>query len=292
MTYLLPLLFSLLSPLLLTAAVIYTINRLRARGERRSPLTEKLHYGPGEQLRKRLEQVDETVGETLTMMVLVGPLMLCSWALSQVDWAKAKFGINGWIFTIVFVLVPVWTMRRLVQQSAKRRRLREGLAAELMTAQLLMPLASKGCQVLHDIPAGGFNLDHVVIGTHAVYMVETKSRTKPGKGQRSAHVGYDGKRLHFPDHSTSKPLDQARHEARWLVKYLRAALGESVPVFPVVALPGWYVEQQRGAYEADVIVANPKMHSVFTDSRHCTPIGDSLRTRIAHALVQCYPATD
>lgn len=292
MTYLFPLLLSLLLPLLLTAAVVFVLKLLRERGDRRSPLTEKLHYGPGEQLRKRLEKVDETISEALTIMVLVGPLMLCSWALSQVDWTKASFGINGWIFAIVFVIVLAWTMRKLVQQSGERRRLREGLAAELMTAQLLMPLASKGCQVLHDIPTGGFNLDHVVIGTHAVYMVETKSRMKPGKGKQNAHVGYDGKRLNFPDHATSKPLEQARYEARWLTKYLREALGESVPVFPVVALPGWYVDLQRGARDGDVTVVNPKMHSVFTDSRRGAPLGDSLRQQIVHALVQCYPAVD
>lgn len=292
MTYLVPLLLSVLIPLFLVAAILFVLKQLRERDERRSPLTEKLHYGPGEQLRRNLEKVDEAISEALTLTILVGPLVLCSWALQQIDWAKARFGINGWILAIFFVAVLAWTVRKLVQQFAKRRRLRAGLAAELMTAQLLMPLASKGCQVLHDIPADGFNLDHVVIGTHAVYMVETKSRMKPGTGQRSARVSYDGKRLHFPDHATSQPLDQARHEARWLAKYLHEAVGESVRVFPVVALPGWYVDQQRGAHEADVIVLNPKMHFGFTDSRHGALIGDSLRRRVVHALVQRYPATE
>lgn len=292
MTYLLPLLLSALIPLFLVAAILFVLKRLRERDGRRSPLTEKLHYGPGEQLRRSLEKVDEAISEALLLMVLVGPLMLCSWALPQVDWTKARFGINGWILAIFFVVVLVWTVRKLVRQFAERRRLRAGLDAELMTAQLLVPLASKGCQVLHDIPADGFNLDHVVIGTHAVYMVETKSRMKPGTGQRNAHVGYDGKRLHFPDHVTHRPLDQARHEARWLTKYLHEAVGESVRVLPVVALPGWYVDQRPGSHEADVIVLNPKMHFGFTDSRHGAPIGDSLRKRIAHALVQRYPAAD
>ncbi len=241
-------------------------------------------------MRRELDQTSEGIDEAFMTLLFLGPFLLCAWALPQLDWSKVRFGIGEWILTTFFVGMTIWTIRKLMHSFAKRQRVREGLDAELMTAQLLIPLASKGCQVFHDIPADGFNLDHVVIGTHAVYMVETKSRKKAGKGKQSANVEYDGKMLRFPDHVTSKPLEQARHQARWLANFLHGAAGEAVPVVPVVALPGWFVNSGRDAQRSDVIVLNPKMHGPFIDKRNGAPLNDSLRTRIAYALMQRYPA--
>jgi len=127
---------------------------------------------------------------------------------------------------------------------------------------------------------------------YAVFTVETKSRKKSGKGKQSAQVGCDGKTLHFPDHVSKKSLVQARHEARWLADYLRQAAGEAMPVVPVVALSGWFVNYSRDAHRADVVVLNPKMHSAFMERRGSTLLSESLRTRISYALTQRYPAPD
>ncbi len=286
---LIPLLFSLL-PLLLVLGIVLSVRYWRNSDGRRSPLTDKLLHGPGEQLRRKLEQNGDDLDTTLQFLILVGPLLISTWALSRLDWSKVKVGIGESVGILVLLIVLIWTIHKTVRLMTERRNLRDGLEAELMTAQLLQPLASKGCHVFHDIPADGFNLDHVVIGLHAVYMVETKSRRKPGKGKQSANVEYDGKALRFPDHVTSKPVDQARHEARWLAEFLHGAAGENVPVIPVVALPGWYVNFGRNAHLSDVIVLNPKMHGAFTAKRGGASLSDSLRNRIAYALMQRYPA--
>lgn len=283
-------LLAVILPILITLAVLLLIRFWQNRDERRSPLTGKLHHGPGEQLRHELEKTGDSLSETIMSLAFIGPLLLCAWALQRLDWKKVTFGPGEWILSIFFLGMLAWSIRKITQLLAKRRRLRQGLDAELMTAQLLIPLTAKGCQIFHDIPADGFNLDHVVIGQHAVYMIETKSRRKSGKGKQSANVEYDGKALRFPDHVTSKPVEQARHEARWLADFLRGAAGENVPVVPVVALPGWYVNLGRNAHLSDVLVLNPKMHSAFTARRNSAPLSESLRNRVAYALMQRYPA--
>ncbi len=288
--YMLIPLLSISLPMLTAVAVVFLIRSYRRRDGRRSPLTDKLHYGPGEQLRRELKKSSDGIDEALMAISFIGPFLICAWALPKLDWSMIRFGLAEWILSIFFVGMLAWAIQKIARLSAKRQRLREGLDAELMTAQLLIPLASKGCQVFHDIPADGFNLDHVVIGPHAVYMIETKSRKKSGKGKQSANVEYDGKALRFPDHVTSKPVDQARHEARWLAEFLRGAAGENVPVVPVVALPGWYVNSSPNAHQSDVIVLNPKMHGAFTARRNGAPLSESLRNRIAYALMQRYPA--
>ena len=290
MIYALIPLISVLLPIFSVAAILFGIRFLQARDGRRSPLTDKLHHGPGEQLRLELDKCNEGIDDEVRALSFIGPFFICAWALPQLDWSKVKFGIGEWILSLFFLGFLVWAIRKIMRSLAKRRRLREGLAAELMTAQLLIPLASKGCQVFHDIPADGFNLDHVVIGPHAVYLIETKSRKKAGKGKQSANVEYDGRALRFPDHVSSKPIDQARHEARWLAEFLRGAAGEKVPVVPVVALPGWYVNSTRDAHLSDVVVLNPKMHNTFTTRRGAALLSVSLRNRVAYALMQRYPA--
>jgi hypothetical protein len=288
---LLPLLASLLPMALVLAVLLLARHRERRQG-RRSPLSDKLWNGPGQQLRRDLAKSDESLDTILLISVFSGPLLLATWALSRMDWSAFRFGIAEYVYVIAFVGVMLWAARKSVRLRAQRLRLREGLKAELMTAQLLMPLAGKGCQVFHDIAADNFNLDHVVIGPYAVFMVETKSRKKPGKGRQSAQVGYDGKTLHFPDHASAKAVEQARYQARWLADFLRQAAGEPTPVVPVVALPGWYVNYSRDAHKADVRVVNPKMHSVFMEKRGTVPLSESLRIRISYALTQRYPIPD
>lgn len=291
MNALLPLLASLLPMVLIVVVLLLARHRERRQG-RRSPLSEKLWNGPGQQLRHELAKSDESLDTVLLLSVFSGPLLLATWALSRMDWSTVGFGFGEWVYVTAFAIVMLWAMREALRLRAKRLRLREGLKAELMTAQLPLPLAGKGCQVFHDIPADNFNHDHVVIGPYAVFMVETKSRKKSGKGKQSAQMGYDGKTLHSPDHASKKPVEQARHEARWLADFLRQAAGEATPVVPVVALPGWFVNYSRDAHRSDVVVLNPKMHSAFMEKRGGAPLSESLRTRISYARTQRYPAPD
>jgi hypothetical protein len=288
---LLPLLASLLPMALVLAVLLLARHRDRRQG-RRSPLSDKLWNGPGQQLRRELAKSDESLDTVLLISVFSGPLLLATWALSRMDWSTFRFGMAECVYVITFIGVMLWAARKSVRLRARRLRLREGLKGELMTAQLLMPLAGKGCQVFHDIPADNFNLDHVVMGPYAVFMVETKSRKKSGKGRQSAQVGYDGKTLHFPDYANTKAVEQARHQARWLADFLRQAAGEPVPVVPVVALPGWFVNYSGDAHRAEVVVLNPKMHSAFMEKRGGTQLSESLRTRISYALTQRYPVPD
>jgi hypothetical protein len=109
-----------------------------------------------------------------------------------------------------------------------------------------------GCTVLHDVPCGRFNIDHLVIGPRAVYAVETKSVRKPKDDYK---VIYDGERLHFPGFSDSKRLEQARRQADWLAKHLRQLLNRPIPVVPALALPGWWIESKNA--NADVQVFTP-----------------------------------
>ena len=132
-----------------------------------------------------------------------------------------------------------------------------GCDGERYTGQELNYLMRSGAWVYHDLPYQYGNIDHMVVSTGGVFVVETKAVSKPqvGKGKkREAKVECKNGVLHFPHISTSLPLKQAGIHAKYVEKYLQKRAGLRVPVKAVVALPGWFIEGQGG----DVEIINPK----------------------------------
>lgn len=276
-------------PVLLVFGIFVYINRREKLDRRRSPIGDKLLHQAGAQARQRVDTLDEQMTEQLMLVLLVGPTVMLAILLPRVNWAKLEFGWSDWFIAVGAVVWIGWQARKLVRIRRDRRKWREGMLAEIAAAQQLDQLQSEGCLVLHDIPADGFNLDHVVVGHSAVFLVETKSRRKPGKGTASANVAYDGKRLEFPGWQETRPLEQAKAQSRWLAEYLRGETGESIPVIPAVCLPGWFVTLSRESVGAEVKVINPKMRSMFVESGGRQKLDPAQRTRILTQLRKRYP---
>ncbi|MGH8121265.1 MAG: nuclease-related domain-containing protein, partial [Rudaea sp.] len=232
----------------------------------------------------------EKANGRLLFASLIGPAVLVAWAVQRLDPSQIHFGWpEGWL--VFFVAVAGFLAARSGTSLLKdHRHYLEGLAAERATAQELTLLIAKGCAIYHDIPAEKFNLDHVVIGPCAVFMVETKSQQKPAeRGAANARVTYDGAALVFPDWRDTKMLDQTRAQTRWLDDYLYRKTGERVGVEPVLALPGWYVT--KSGPPSDVQVINPRMHNFMADSKG-QPIPEAQRRRIMTAIEERYPRSE
>lgn len=279
-------------PLTLAVGMVFREKRLRRRGGRRSPLTDKLAHLPGEQLCQRMASLADTIEGHIVQLLVIGPVALLVLLLPRVQWSNLHLSWLDWLVILAAIVVSIENVRRIRPLWHQRAKSREGMHAEIAVAQQLDRLQAQDCLVLHDIPATGFNLDHVVVGQSAVFMVETKSRRKRGEGKASANVTYDGKSLEFPTWFETKPLDQARANARWLAEYLRGETGDSTPVIPVVCLPGWYVQPGKDAHRSDVRVINPKMTSLFVDAGSRPRLDTAHRNRIVNALYKRYPDLD
>lgn len=285
------LMLSMCIPLAAAIAVVATDRKRDPRLKRKLPIGSKVLNGPGDSLRARLEVINEDVDSKLVGLALVGPMTAATWALLRVDWSTVRLGAIEIIFLVAAAGATGGLIRSLIKAIQLRRRFREGLLAERFTAQELNRLTAMGCAVFHDVPAEAFNLDHVVVGNGAVFAVETKSRRKAA-GPDGHRVRFDGERLRFPDHVSTKPLEQADRNARWLARKLATTLGRPVPVIPVVALPGWYVEYTREAAKSAVRVmpVGGKSSSFMVDAGR--PMDTGFRSMVGQAISMLYPSKE
>ena len=270
-------------PIFIAPIICIVLFKRHKRG-RRSPLTGNLLRGAGESLRAEIEKLSEKIDEYIykLLTLFVPPLALLLFFAYLSD---NKVQIWQTLLTVaLYVLLTWWATRRLYLLLKQRSNLYLGLDAELAVGQELNHLMLQGCRVFHDFPAENFNIDHVVVGPGGVIAVETKGRAKPDKGRGSvdATVIYDGQILRFPDWHEKEPLEQAKRQADWLLKWLSSAVGEPVQVRPALALPGWFIERTK---QGNVIVFNGKSPHFLAKLQNPTgTLAPQMIQRIAHQL--------
>jgi hypothetical protein len=278
-------------PLLAAVGIVVFDRKRDGRLKRRMPISAKVLPGGGESLREELGEANERINDALLMLTLIGPLLVCAWAITRLDWSDLRFGIPEVIYLLACVGASAWFSRVLRREVKQRRLYKEGLVAERYTAQELNRLMAFGCAVFHDVPGENFNIDHIVVGNGVVYAVETKSRRKP-EGKEGHKVGYDGTRLTFPDHVETEPVAQAQRNATWLAGYLRTALEQPTRVVPVLALPGWYVDATKDGGQAKVRVMAVGGRSALFMADQRSQVDPGFRNAVSQAILARFPASE
>jgi len=189
------------------------------------------------------------------------------------------------IFVAVTLIITGLFCWRLHRKFRKIRFCRMGLDGERATGEELNQLMKHGYRVYHDMQAGKFNIDHIVIGSSGVYAVETKYRSKvTGNGTNGVKVLRDNDRLCFPDNRIdSKAIPQARAQAKWMSEFLTKSVGKQITVQAIVALPGWYVKP--GPHDGTVLVISPKNPDNFFLSRPAM-LDDQMIQQVAYQIEQ------
>jgi hypothetical protein len=283
-----------MAPLFGVLAVVVGLRKWRARDGKRLPISAKVLHGPGEQLRQRIADIEDELGAGVAMLVMTGPVLLSVWALTKIDMSKVHVGFLEWFCLLFGAAIVGWQGRAIVVLGRERRRHLEGLIAEQFTAQELNRLMGLGCAVFHDVPADGFNIDHVVVGPSAIFAVETKSRRKPRVDASGQHfkVSFDGSELAFPDHRSDKPLIQCKRQAEWLAKHIQKSTARAVPVVPALALPGWWIDYGRTAAASPVKVFNPiGRGSKFMYEGSGPRLDEGTRALVSQSIAMLYPET-
>lgn len=247
-----------LGPILLLIIYFYFWKKFSATG-RRNPLTSQLLRSPGESLREKIDDLTIDIDSYL-LLFFCSPLFLYSLIISQLYFTNTKLNTSTNVFYVIAIIAVMGLgFVKLGGLLRLRRAYRLGFEGEMAVGQELNQLMFDGYKVYHDflVTEKGFNIDHVAIGPAGVFAVETKTKTKKEVTGTTvdANVIFDGRELKFPGWSTMAPLDQAKRQAAWLSEWLSKAVGENVPVRPVLAFPGWYIKLEQSS---DVFVFNGK----------------------------------
>ncbi|HIJ79791.1 MAG: NERD domain-containing protein [Desulfobulbaceae bacterium] len=250
----------------------------------KSPLTFDLLRNPGESVRARLEELHADLTIYLLLIPLI-PFVFYSTVLSRSFYAGIAPSRTVVLNSVgIAAIFTVFSLFKIINLLKSRKAIQLELDCRMAVGQELNRLQTKGCHVFHDVPAGKFYIDHVVVGEAGVYAVNTLGREKPpgSRVTQDAKVTYDGMWFDFPDKKENAPINQAKLQSAWLATWLHGVTGEEVVVKPIIALPGWVVEAKE---RHEVSVINGKNPMNLATPREIK-LSTELTDRIAFQLEQ------
>jgi hypothetical protein len=226
--------------------------------ELRSPIKDRPLRRAGQSLEQTLQDLIEDQFETPALLALILALF------AGLEWLRSYTGKGPQplAFALAAGCAAGFAAWRYYRVRPRLRLLRQAIDGERVVGEFLERLREKRYHVFHDLIGAGFNVDHVLIGPAGVFTVETKTWSKPVRGD--ARIGFDGQQItrdgSVPDRD---PVVQASAQAGWLATLLRESTGKPFDVRPVIVFPGWFVEQLPS--KARVWALNPKALPHFLD---------------------------
>jgi Nuclease-related domain len=223
--------------------------------QRESPLRDRQLHVPGQSLDEAINRLwdDRGLAYFTYAMGFIG-LALWEW----LRWFSPSV-TAPWLTTVVAALVVGYCVRGLFRLRRQTDQLKLGRDGERAVAEVLDGLRAEGCIVYHDVVGNGFNVDHVVVSRAGVFVVETKTISKPAGRARKVSVSMrDGHLNAGGANLGSGPLEQAKASAGWVYRILKESTGRQYPVKPCLVFPGWYVEEMDRDTRRDLWVLNPK----------------------------------
>jgi hypothetical protein len=226
-----------------------------SKRETRSPLKERPLRYPGQSLDDEITNIRDEILMFAELSVGYGVSLIVIWVDYLIRTNLIRFIMTGAALAILII-----TIYKFIRGQKNIELLQMARDGEKIVGEQLELLREKGYAIFHDIQAGNFNVDHVVISKHGIFAIETKTFSKPVKGD--AKIYYDGEKINVngwqPDRD---PVKQAKANASWLKDILKQSTGNIYPVKGAVIFPGWYIESKT--QKGEVWVLNPKALPVF-----------------------------
>jgi hypothetical protein len=209
------------------------------------------------------EELNRLLDEDVTPWLVVATVMI---VIAGMEWFRWALDVQPHpvLMSLGAVLVVAFCFYKAVSYRRRIRALKLGRDGEREVGAMLDDLRADGCVVLHDIIGDNFNVDHVVLSTHGIFTIETKTVSKPpGKPA----ITYNGQKVLVEGSGDySYAVDQALAEAAWLRQICASLTGKAYIVQPVVVFPGWWVENTTNPRQCPAWVLNPKALQKFIAS--------------------------
>lgn len=225
----------------------------------RSPLDRAapLHVA-GQSLSDELDDVvyDQVLAPLLLALFLI--------VMAGLEWFRYLYNVkfNPVVYTVAAILSVFYAAFKIWRSRKRIRQIKQGRDGERVVAQYLEWFRTAGFFVFHDVPNGDANVDHVLIGPQGVFTIETKTLSKPRRGECKVTVAAGVIRANGLALDRN-PLVQAKAQAGWLRSFLAESRFDA-RVWPVVVFPGWFVEPFN-TRAAGAWVLEPKALSKYVE---------------------------
>lgn len=203
----------------------------------RSPINQVPLRNPGDALFWKRMWIFEGIELLLILAVIMGIFTAWEW----IRWFS-KVPPNPVGSSVIFGIVCLFVGIRITRNVRALRNYDLGLVGERCVAERLNELRANGYHIIHDIPCGRMNIDHVLVGPAGVFTIETKmARKELNMPCEITHtdkgVFMNGKRGWC-----GKALWEVEKEVAYLQDILTKDGSRSPHIQPVVVYPGWFVK--------------------------------------------------
>ena len=231
--------------------------------EKKSPLKARPLRNPGQSLDEEMRDIFSD--KAVTYVVMVG-LAIFTTLLEWFRWFRPH-PPNPILITFLAALFSAFCIYKIIKIRNKLFKLQQGRDGERAVGQYLERFRTSGAIVFHDILSDDFNIDHVIVSEQGVFVIETKTYSKPKRG--GAVIDYTGDILQFNGGvKNGDIIIQAKAAASWLAELIHESTGKKVFVRPVVVFPGWYIQKAASVKDPLVWVLNPKSLEAFVSNSH------------------------
>ena len=230
--------------------------------KKRSPIKDKPLRYVGQSLDER---IDKLINEDAVPYFFVGLLVVY---LTGYEWWRyfkepPPSPKTVTFFAVLVVLFCVVKIRKILKEVKFVKLGRDG---ERAVGQYLENLREKGHRIFHDLLGDNFNLDHVIISRKGIYVIETKTYSKPEKGE--SKIIFDGEKLRIKAlGEQTEPIVQVNAASNWLKNILQETTGKKFSIKPVLLFPGWYVESTKQGKKSNIWVLNPKALPTYIENQ-------------------------
>jgi Nuclease-related domain len=205
----------------------------------RSPLKAEPLRVPGQSVRnQKIDLLFERLIPVLWVTTILAALTVAAAIQDWTGWRPTT--LEYALFTGV---LAAFSALRLFYLRPKIEAFDLGQRGELAVGQFLEQyLTAEGARVIHDVLGDRCNLDHVVIAPQGVFVIETKTYSKPRHGEARITFAEDGTLRAAGYRPDRDPIAQVEAGSRWLSELLTELTGEAVQCRGAVVFPGWSIE--------------------------------------------------
>lgn len=196
----------------------------------------------GEGLQDKIRDIEFSIYETMMIPAFFVMLTVLLW-LFCLDLKWFQFNTATAItYTIISLILSIRAYQKVKALRKTLKNYRKGLEGERLVGEVINKLSNENTFVFHDIPGDRFNVDHIIVSTRGVFVIETKhfDRSKCHEFTFDGNMVYrqmkDGTKYLCP-----KLLPQMDGEARFIQNEIENRTEMKIPVIKVAVLIGSFI---------------------------------------------------